>query len=245
MERKVVFITGAAKGIGASIARKMAENNYDVVINYLTSEKEAIFLKEEIEDKYKVKVMLLKGDISNEEEVKRMVLEIENTFSHIDCLVNNAAITLDNDYNDKSVREFRSVLNTNLVGVFLTCKYVGNVMLKQKRGRIINISSTNGIDTEEVYSIDYDASKAGIISLTHNFAKIFAPFILVNAIAPGWVNTESVLKMNPTYLEEEQKKCLLNRFGNPEEIANVVAFLASDEASYINSSVIRVDGGLK
>lgn len=245
MDRKVVFITGAAKGIGAAIARKMASLNYNVVINYLTSEESAMKLKEELEEKYHVQVKLVQGDIANEEKVMEMVREVLKKFSHIDCLVNNASLCQDNYFYEKTKEEFQNVLNTNLVGTFLMCKYVGGEMLKQKNGRIINISSTNALDTNEVYSMDYDASKAGVISLTHNFAQAFAPYVLVNAIAPGWVSTEAVLEMNPTYLEEEKKKCMLERFGKPLEIANVVAFLASEEASYINSSVIRVDGGLK
>ena len=118
-------------------------------------------------------------------------------------------------------------------------------MLKHQSGVIINISSTNGIDTLETYSMDYDASKAGVISLTKNFATALAPYVRVNAVAPGWTSTEAVLKMNPTYLKEEKNKILLERFAKPEEIASVVFFLASDEASYINGAVLRVDGGLK
>ena len=245
MDRKVVLITGAAKGIGAAIAKKMASLNYNVVINYLTSEGRAQKLKQEIEEKYQVQVKLLQGDIASEEMVKEMVNNTINEFHHIDCLVNNAALCQDNYFQDKTGEEFSKVLNTNLVGTFLMSKYVGEEMLKQKRGRIINISSTNALDTNETYSMDYDASKAGVISLTHNFASALAPYVLVNAIASGWVSTEAVLEMNPTYLEEEKKKCMLERFARPEEIANVVVFLASEEASYINSSVIRVDGGLK
>lgn len=245
MDRKVVLITGAAKGIGAEISRKMASLNYNVVINYLTSEESAKNLKQEIEEKYQVQVKLIQGDIGNEAIVKEMVKETINEFHHIDCLVNNAALCQDNYFQEKTKEEFSKVLNTNLVGTFLMSKYVGEEMLKQKRGRIINISSTNALDTNETYSMDYDASKAGVISLTHNFASALAPYVLVNAIASGWVNTEAVLEMNPTYLEEEKKKCMLERFAHPKEIANVVAFLASEEASYINSSVIRVDGGLK
>ncbi len=245
MDRKVVLITGAAKGIGAAIAKKMASLHYNIVLNYLSSVEDAKKLKEEIEKNNQVQVKLLQGDVSKEDTVKAMINETINDFGHIDCLVNNAALCQDNYFQDKTVEEFQRVLNTNLVGTFLTCKYVGKVMLKQKGGKIINISSTNAIDTNETYSIDYDASKAGVISLTHNFARALAPFVLVNAIAPGWVSTDAVLEMNPTYLDEEKKKCMLERFGEPKEIANVVAFLASDEASYINNSVIRVDGGLK
>lgn len=245
MDRKVVLITGAAKGIGAAIAKKMASLDYNVVINYLTSETCAKNLKQEIEEKFQVQVKIIQGDIANEEIVKEMVKETINEFGHIDCLVNNAALCQDNYFQDKTGEEFCRVLNTNLVGTFLMSKYVGREMRKQKNGRIINISSTNALDTNETYSMDYDASKAGVISLTHNFANALAPYVLVNAIAPGWVSTDAVLEMNPTYLEEEKKKCMLERFGEPLEIANVVAFLASEEASYITSSVIRVDGGKK
>lgn len=242
---KVVLITGASRGIGAAIAKKMASLNYCVVINYLNSKEKAICLQQDLEKKFGVQTMLIKADISKEEEVKNMVTQILKKFEHIDCLVNNAAICQDNYFLDKTVSEFQNVLNTNLLGTFLVSKYVGKVMLKQKSGKIINISSTNAFDTFETYSMDYDASKAGIISLTKNFAKALAPYVLVNAIAPGWVSTDSVLEMNPNYLEEEKNKCLLNRFAHPEEIANVVAFLASDEASYINGSILRVDGGVK
>ena len=245
MDQKVVLITGASRGIGAAIAKKMASLNYHVVINYLNSKEKAICVQQDIEKSFKVKSMLIQADISKEDEVKKMVAKTLEKFGHIDCLVNNAALCQDNYFPDKTVSEFQTVLNTNLLGTFLVSKYVGEVMLKQKSGRIINISSTNAINTFETYSMDYDASKAGVISLTKNFAKALAPYVLVNAIAPGWVSTDSVLEMNPNYLEEERKKCLLNRFAHPEEIANVVAFLASDEASYINGSILRVDGGAK
>lgn len=245
MENKTVFITGGSKGIGTAIARKMASLNYNIALNYLTSEIKARKLKEELENTFGVQVLLLKGDIGSEDVVKEMVEKIVSTFHRIDCLVNNAALCQDNYFNEKTQEEFERVINTNLTGTFLTCKYVGLEMQKQKFGKIINISSTNGIDTNETYSMDYDASKAGVISLTRNFAASLGPYVLVNAIAPGWVETDSVLEMNPTYLENEKKKCMLERFGKPDEIASVVVFLASDESSFINSSVIRVDGGLK
>lgn len=245
MDRKVVLITGAAKGIGAAIAKKMASLQYDVVINYLTSEKEAISLQKELQETYGVNVLLVKSDVSSEEEVKKMIETVLEKFFRIDCLVNNAALCMDNYFQDKTEKEFMQVVKTDLVGPFLTSKYVGEKMLAQKSGVIVNISSTNGIDTMEAYSMDYDASKAGVISLTKNFATALAPFVRVNAVAPGWTSTDSVLEMNPNYLKEEEKKVLLERFAEPEEIANVVAFLASDDASYVNATVIRVDGGLK
>lgn len=245
MDRKVVLITGAAKGIGASIARKMASLHCNVVINYLTSERDAVSLQKELQDKYEVEVFAIRADVSKEEEVKEMVEKVLEHFSKIDVLINNAALCQDNYFYEKTSLEFQNVIATNLIGPFLTSKYVGEHMLEQKSGVIVNISSTNGIDTMETYSMDYDASKAGVISLTKNYAKALAPYVRVNAIAPGWTKTDAVLEMNPNYLKEEEKKILLARFAKPEEIANVVAFLASDDANYINGTIIRVDGGLK
>lgn len=243
MNKKTVLITGASKGIGASIAYKFASKNYNIVLNYKNDEYSANRIKEQIESDYDVNVMVAKCDVSNEEEVKKMIRNVIDEYGKIDCLVNNAAITKDNYYYDKTQEEFESVLRTNLVGPFLTMKYTSKYMIEQQHGKIINITSTNAIDTYEPYSMDYDASKAGLISLTKNFAKELSPHINVNAVAPGWTNTPPVLQMNPTYLEEETQKILLKRFANPKEIAEVVYFLASDEASYINGTVITVDGG--
>ncbi len=242
---EVVLITGASRGIGAAIARKCASLGKNVVINYKQNELLASNLKEELETKYHVKVLAIKADIASEEEVQNMLGEVLNKFGQIDYLVNNAAIDLPNYLAEKSVSEFKKVIDVNLVGTFIVSKYVSLYFKENQKGNIINIASTNGLDTNEVFSMDYDASKAGIISLTHNLAKELAPFGRVNAIAPGWVKTPNVLEMNPNYIQEEEEKILLKRFAEPEEIAQVVAFLMSDAASYINSTVIRVDGGLK
>ena len=136
------------------------------------------------------------------------------------------------------------ILEVNLVGTFLVSKYVSEIMIKNKYGKIINISSTNGIDKYFPMCLDYDASKAGIISLTHNLALQLAPYVNVNCVAPGWIGTENELKdIDEEYKKLEEEKIFVKRIGTPEEVANVVTFLVSDEASYINNAVIRVDGG--
>lgn len=245
MDNKVVLITGASRGIGASTARVFATNNYNVVINYNNSEVEAKKLSKELEQIYNIKTLAIKCDVSNEEEVKNMVKKTIEFFGHIDVLVNNAGIAIDTTFEDKTVENFRRILDVNLIGTFLVSKYVSNYMLKEKKGSIINVSSTNGIDTYYPYSLDYDASKAGVISLTNNLALQLSPYIRVNTVAPGWVNTEMNKELDNEYVEEENKKIILNRFGEPEEISKVIYFIASEDASYINSSVIRVDGGFK
>ena len=242
--KPVALVTGSSRGIGKATIIEFAKKGYDVVINYLSSEEEALKLKKMIEETYQVQVLAIQADVSKEEEVKNMVEEVIHTFGHIDCLVNNAGIAIDTTFEDKTVENFRRTLDVNLIGTFLVSKYVGKYMLEKKEGTIINISSTNGIDTYYPYSLDYDASKAGIISLTKNLALQYAPYIRVNSIAPGWVLTEMNQELDPEFVESEQQKCLLKRFAEPEEIAQVAVFLASRDASYINGEVIRVDGGV-
>lgn len=245
MDNKVVLITGASRGIGAATAKVFASNNYNVVINYNSSETEALNLSKYLEQNYSIKTLAIKCDVSNEEEVKNMVEKTIEVFGHINTLVNNAGIAIDTTFEDKTVENFRRILDVNLIGTFLVSKYVSNYMLKEMNGSIINVSSNTGIDAYYPYSLDYDASKAGIISLTNNLALQLSPYVRVNTVAPGWVNTEMNKELDNEYIEEENKKIILNRFGEPEEIAKVIYFLASDEASYINSSIIRVDGGFK
>jgi len=241
--RKVVLVTGASKGIGAAIAIEFAKNNYDVIVNYCSDLDGAQDTLRQV-SKYSNGIVY-QCDISNEDEVKKMAEDLKMKYSNIDVLVNNAGIAIDSVFEDKNASDFNKILNVNLVGTFLVSKYIGSIMLNNKSGNIINISSTNGIDTYYEYSLDYDASKAGVISLSHNLANHFAPYIRVNTICPGWVNTAMNKEMDKEYLIEECKKIKLGRFAEPEEIAKVVMFLASDNASYINDAVIRVDGGEK
>ncbi len=242
---KTVLVTGASRGIGEKIAEEFAKRGANIVLNYHQSKKRAEELKIRLISEYKVKVCAIKADISQEEEIEEMIEKALETFSTIDVLVNNAGIAIDTTYEDKTKENFMRTIEVNLVGTFLVTKKVGEIMKKQKKGAIINISSTNGIDTEYIESLDYDASKAGVISLTKNLAKYFGPEIRVNAIASGWVETEMTQELAQEFKNKETDKIILNRFALPEEIAKVVAFLASEDASYITGSIIRVDGGTK
>lgn len=240
---KVALVTGSSRGLGKATVIELASKGCNVVINCINNLDIANELKDNIVDKYKVKALVLKADISVESEVKEMIETIIQTFGKLDILVNNAGIAIDNDFCDKTVDEFRRVLDVNLIGTYLVSKYASNYMLDNKYGKIVNVSSTNGIDTTYPSSIDYDASKAGVISLTRNLAAQFAPYINVNVVAPGWINTEMNKDLPEHFIKEETSKIYMKRFAKPEEIAKVIAFLASDDASYINNAVIRVDGG--
>lgn len=221
-----VLVTGGSGTLGKKIVELFLNEGYEVIYTYY---------------KNNVSINGAKGiycDVSNEEDVKKIFLEIDN----LDVIVNNAGISIDNTLEDKSSDEFRKVLDTNLVGVFNVIKYGSK---KMKKGSIINIASTNGIDTGYELSMDYDASKAGVISLTHNMAKYLAPNIRVNCVAPGWINTNMNKDMYPPFKKEEEGKILLKRFADASEVAEVVYFLASSKASYINDAIIRVDGGIR
>jgi len=236
--RKVVLVTGASKGIGYHTIIEFAKNGYDVVINYNHDENGARELQKNIHN-YGGKTLIIKADISNEVEVKNMISTVIEEFGHIDVLVNNAGIAIDNDIFDKSKEEFIRVLEVNLVGTFLVTKEATKHM---EKGTIINVSSTDGIDTYNSLSMDYCASKAGIISLTKNLSLRF-PNLNVYAIAPNWVKTPSVLEMNPDFLKNE-----LNRIGQkeliePSTVAGEIYNLT--KGIYPSGSIIRIDNKIE
>ena len=242
--RKVALVTGGAKGIGAAIIRELAANNYDVVINYLTSEKEAEVLASSLTSKYGINALVYQCDVADENEVELMMKFVEEHLGGVDILVNNAAIDLSNMWHEKNAEDFRRTLDVNVVGAYNVARRVANHMMDNKWGRIVNISSTNGINTYYPMCVEYDASKAALISLTHNLAVEFAPYVTVNAIAPGFIGTEAELQgYDEEFLKSEEEKSLVGRYGKPEEVAKLVAFLVSEDAGYINNSVIRIDGG--
>lgn len=240
---KVCLVTGSQRGIGKATVIEFASKGYDVVIDYFEEEEKAYTLKDYVEKEFSVKAFVIKADVRKEDEVRLMVENIIKEFGHIDVLVNNAGIALDKEFEDRTVEDWHNTLDTNLIGPFLVSKYVGAEMMKVKSGKIINVSSTNGINAFFPTSIDYDASKAGIISLTHNLALQFAPYINVNSVAPGWVNTDMNKDLPEDLVREETEKIYIKRFAEPEEIAKVICFLASEDARYINGEIIKVDGG--
>jgi len=240
MTEKVVLVTGSSKGIGKSTIIEFAKRGYNVVINYLKSENEAESLKEEIENNYHVRALLIKRDISNEDEVKNMVKEIIKEFGHIDVLVNNAGIVYDRSFENITVEEFKKTLETNVIGAFITSREVAKYM---KKGTIINVSSTNGTKTISPECLDYNISKVGLQSLTRDLAFQFKPKIRVNAVAIGWANTDMNKDLPQDYINDEISKIYLGRFANPSEIAKTIYFLASEDSSYINGAIITIDGG--
>lgn len=243
LKDKVAIITGASSGIGYSTAIEMAKEGCNLVLTYFTNKDEIEKLKYELETNYSIKVLVYKLDLSNEEDINNLVKNSIDEFSCIDILVNNAGIAIDTLVEDKTKDNFLKILDTNLVGVFLLSRLVGNHMFSRKYGKIINVSSTNALESYYPYSLDYDASKAGLISLTHNLALHYKPYVNVNAVAPGWIDTKMNVNLSKEFKDEEISKVYMNRFGNPDEVAKVIVFLASDDSSYINNEVIRVDGG--
>lgn len=243
MNKKVALITGGVRGIGEAISIEFAKNNYDVIINYINSDKKAVNLKKKLEKDYNVNVLPIKADVTDEKQVHNMIKQAIEEFGKIDVLVNNAGIAIDKEFEERTVEDWNLTLKTNLIAPFIVSRCVGNEMLKNKFGKIINISSTNGINAFFPTSIDYDASKAGLINLTHNLAIQYAPYINVNCVAPGWVNTEMNKELPLDLIKEETDKIYKKRFAEPKEIAKTVVFLASDAAEFINDEIIKIDGG--
>lgn len=241
-DEKIVLVTGSSRSLGAQIIRDFAKNGATVIINYNNSEEQALALKEELETLYGSEVLTIKCDVSNEEEVISMTNLIINKYGKIDILVNNAGVCNDSLFDEKTKDDFSKVLNTNTVGTYLVTKHIGKHI--NFGGRIINIASDNGLRNGYPESCDYDASKAGVISLTHNMAKFYAPSINVNCICPGWIDTDMNKDLDYDQKEAICKNIFLGRFAKKEEISNLVLFLASDKASYINDSVITINGGV-
>lgn len=240
---KVAFITGATRGIGRQIAITLAKEGFDIAINYRKENEDLIETKKMVENQ-KVKCFTVQGDVSSFEDSERMVKDIIEDFNHIDILVNNAGITKDMLLMRMKKEDFESVIGVNLVGTFNITKNVIPYMMKNRSGRIINVSSVVGI-SGNAGQTNYSASKAGIIGFTKSLAKeVGSRNILVNAVAPGFIETQMTDVLKEEVKEEISKTIPLKRMGTVEDVANVVKFLASKDSSYITGQVINIDGGM-
>lgn len=243
---KTVLITGARRGLGYVLAHKFSSMGFNIVLNDFEDEEKLISIKEDLENKYNNKCYIYFGDVSNEEVVIRMLNGLKNNNITINALINNAAIGTDIELDERETRVFDDTIHNNVTGTYLMCKYIGKYMYETNDlSRIINVSSTNGIDCNFPTSIDYDASKAAINSLTKNFAIEYAPKVLVNAVAPAWMTTEMNEDLPEDLIKEETSKIYLGRFADPEEVANFIYFLSSDDNTYINNQIMVIDGGYK
>lgn len=243
LDGKIAVVTGASRGIGKAIALKLASLGASVVVNYNGSEERALQVKAEIEEQG-TKASVYQCDVSDFESCETFIQDVIKEYGRIDILVNNVGITKDGLLMKISEEDFDKVLDTNLKGTFNTVRFVSRQMLKQKSGRIINMSSVVGV-SGNAGQANYAASKAGVIGLTKSAARELASRgITVNAIAPGFIETDMTEVLSDKVKEACVGQIPLGKFGKPEDVANLAAFLASDEAGYITGQVIHVDGGM-
>ena len=241
--KKVALITGATRGIGKQIAITLAKEGYNIALNYRKENEDLENAKKEIAE-LGVEVLAVQGDVSKYEDCERFVKEIIEKFGHIDVLVNNAGITRDCLLIRMKEEDFKQVIDTNLGGTYNVTKNVISYMMKAHSGRIINISSVVGI-VGNAGQTNYSASKAGIIGFTKSLAKeVASRNILVNAIAPGFIETDMTGVLKEEIKNEIAKNIPMKRMGSAQEVAKVVKFLTSDDSSYITGQVINVDGGM-
>lgn len=243
MKGKTVIITGGTRGIGKAAALKLASLEANLVINYLGNDKAASETEEACKQ-LGAEILLIKGDVASAEQCEKIAAAALERFGRIDVLINNAGITRDGLLMRMEEKDFDSVINTNLKGTFLMTKAVSRQMLKQRYGRIINMASVVGI-TGNQGQANYSASKAGIIGLTKSFAlEVAAKGITVNAVAPGFIETDMTDAMTDAAIEAAKALIPAKRMGSPEDVAEVIAFLASEQSGYITGQTVCVDGGM-
>lgn len=243
LKGKCAIVTGASRGIGKAIALKLASLGVNIVLNYRSSEEEALQVENEIKN-MDVDVISIKGDISKIDDVQNIVSKAKEKFGTIDIMVNNAGITKDGLILRMKEEDFDSVIDVNLKGVFNCLKSITPIMVKQKHGKIINLSSVVGV-SGNAGQVNYSASKAGVIGMTKSLAKeLGGRGINVNAVAPGFIETDMTDVLGDKFKEDAKKNIPLKRLGKAEDVADVVAFLASESSDYVTGQVIHVDGGM-
>lgn len=243
ISNKNAIVTGGTRGIGREIAKTLAENGANVAINYRKYNEEVEALVEELKS-LGVKVLAIKCDVSNDDEVNNLIKEVKENFGSIDILINNAGITKDGLLLRMSEEDFSDVIDVNLKGTFKMTKAVSSIMIRQRFGKIINISSVVGV-AGNAGQCNYAASKAGVIGFSKSIARELASRnINVNVIAPGYINTDMTNSLPDKVKEEVLKTIPMKKIGEPKEIANLALFLSSDLSNYITGQVINVDGGM-
>ena len=233
---KTILVTGSAQGLGANIIEKFAKNGYNVIITYKSSKNKAIILEDKIR-KYNLNVISVKCDITKISDIRNLIKVVKSRFNNIEVLVNNASLSLDSSFENKSKEEFMKVLETNIYGTFLITR---ELIKKYKVEKVINISSTDSIDTYSDLNIDYSLSKCGINFMTKFFSKKYKD-IKFYKILPNWINTETIQNMNSEYLESELRRVNQNKLIEPEYISNIIYEMATT-CKYDDNNEIRIDG---
>jgi len=242
LKNKIAIITGANRGIGEATALLFAREGAKIVVNYFSSDKKAENVVSRIKE-IGSEAIAIKCDISDEDQVKKMIDRTVERFGRIDILVNNAGIIFDVPFNERTVEQWKRTFDVNVLGTFLCSKHASKQMKKNNQGKIINVSSTSGMNIFDPESMDYYSAKAGVVALTKNLAKELAPEIQVNSVAPGWVDTDMNVDLPKEYIARETENIYLKRIATPEDIAKAILFFASSDSDYVTGSTLVIDGG--